>query len=172
MLYENHPFWTKVLWSKLLSNPKAGNGFFHSTVKVASMSCQPKTWDVTCEELQSQVFDMNLLHSVMQIFLFCFGTKCEHGGLFMKRPSFTSASARSLCLRLAVILENFIPSTFYQTWIYTYLCFPGLEFAYTQAPQVMQGLIMGLFLMTSGLGSYLASAIVAIVQLWRTSGGS
>lgn len=40
----------------------------------------------------------------------------------------------------------------------------GLEFAYTQAPTFMQGLIMGLFLMTSGLGSYVASAIVAIVK--------
>ncbi|KAL4230745.1 hypothetical protein ACF0H5_011120 [Mactra antiquata] len=48
----------------------------------------------------------------------------------------------------------------------------GLEFAYTQAPQFMQGLIMGLFLMTSGLGGYLASAIVAIVGTWRTSDGS
>jgi len=49
--------------------------------------------------------------------------------------------------------------------------FAGLEFAYTQAPSFMQGLIMGLFLMTSGLGNYLASAIVAIVQLWKTDGG-
>lgn len=40
----------------------------------------------------------------------------------------------------------------------------GLEFAYTQAPTFMQGLIMGLFLMTSGLGSYLASAIVSIAK--------
>lgn len=40
----------------------------------------------------------------------------------------------------------------------------GLEFAYTQAPTFMQGLIMGLFLMTSGLGSYVATAIVAIVK--------
>ncbi|XP_053384813.1 solute carrier family 15 member 4-like [Mercenaria mercenaria] len=48
----------------------------------------------------------------------------------------------------------------------------GLEFAYTQAPQFMQGLIMGLFLMTSGIGSYLASAIVAIVGLWRKDDAS
>ena len=44
------------------------------------------------------------------------------------------------------------------------LLITGLEFAYTQAPSFMQGLIMGLFLMTSGLGSYVASAIVAIVK--------
>ena len=40
----------------------------------------------------------------------------------------------------------------------------GLEFAYTQAPTYMQGLIMGLFLMTTGLGSYVASAVVALVK--------
>ncbi|XP_045211600.2 solute carrier family 15 member 4-like isoform X2 [Mercenaria mercenaria] len=48
----------------------------------------------------------------------------------------------------------------------------GLEFAYTQAPQFMQGLIMGLFLMTSGLGSYVASLIVAIVGAWRKDDAS
>ncbi|KAH3862535.1 solute carrier family 15 member 4-like isoform X2 [Dreissena polymorpha] len=48
----------------------------------------------------------------------------------------------------------------------------GLEFAYTQAPEFMQGLIMGLFLMTSGIGSYVASLIVTIVQSWRTSESS
>lgn len=46
----------------------------------------------------------------------------------------------------------------------------GLEFAYTQAPKFMQGLLMGLFLMTSGIGSYVASAIVAIVGTWRRGG--
>lgn len=51
-----------------------------------------------------------------------------------------------------------------------FLFLEGLEFAYTQAPQFMQGLIMGLFLMTSGLGSYLASLIVAIVGAWRKDG--
>lgn len=50
------------------------------------------------------------------------------------------------------------------------MTFTGLEFAYTQAPEFMQGLIMGLFLMTSGIGSYVASLIVTIVQSWRTSG--
>ncbi|XP_052818724.1 solute carrier family 15 member 4-like isoform X2 [Mya arenaria] len=48
----------------------------------------------------------------------------------------------------------------------------GLEFAYTQAPQFMQGLIMGLFLMTSGIGSYVASLLVAIVGAWHTSDSS
>lgn len=48
----------------------------------------------------------------------------------------------------------------------------GLEFAYTQAPKFMQGLIMGLFLMTSGLGSYVASLIVAIVKSWKKDDAS
>lgn len=39
----------------------------------------------------------------------------------------------------------------------------GLEFSYTQSPSYMQGAVMGLFLATSGLGSYLSSAIIAIV---------
>ncbi|KAL3877158.1 hypothetical protein ACJMK2_034906 [Sinanodonta woodiana] len=40
----------------------------------------------------------------------------------------------------------------------------GLEFAFSQAPSFMQGLMMGLYLMTSGLGSYLTTLIVFIVQ--------
>lgn len=40
----------------------------------------------------------------------------------------------------------------------------GLEFAYTQAPTSMQGMMMGVFLATSGLGNYLASAILKIVE--------
>ncbi|GFS16149.1 solute carrier family 15 member 4, partial [Elysia marginata] len=39
----------------------------------------------------------------------------------------------------------------------------GLEFSYTQSPSYMQGAVMGLFLATNGLGSYLSSAIIAIV---------
>ena len=49
-------------------------------------------------------------------------------------------------------------------WFLSLLLIPGLEFAYTQAPTYMQGLIMGLFLMTTGLGSYVASAVVALVK--------
>ncbi|EDO33176.1 predicted protein, partial [Nematostella vectensis] len=39
----------------------------------------------------------------------------------------------------------------------------GLEFAYSQAPRCLQGLVMGIFLVTSGLGNYLASALTNIV---------
>ncbi|XP_005094746.1 solute carrier family 15 member 4 [Aplysia californica] len=40
----------------------------------------------------------------------------------------------------------------------------GYEFAYTQAPKTLQGAIMGVFLATNGLGSYLSTAILAIVE--------
>ncbi|KAJ8318802.1 hypothetical protein KUTeg_003893 [Tegillarca granosa] len=40
----------------------------------------------------------------------------------------------------------------------------GLEFAYSQAPDFMQGLVMGLFLMTSGIGNYVSTAILEIVK--------
>ncbi|GFN96362.1 solute carrier family 15 member 4-like [Plakobranchus ocellatus] len=39
----------------------------------------------------------------------------------------------------------------------------GLEFSYTQSPSYMQGAVMGLFLATTGLGSYLSTAIIAVV---------
>lgn len=41
----------------------------------------------------------------------------------------------------------------------------GLEFAYTQSPPSMQGVMMGVFLATSGLGSYLATFILNIVSV-------
>jgi len=40
----------------------------------------------------------------------------------------------------------------------------GLEFSYAQSPKVLQGVVMGLFLMTSGLGSFLGSALIQIVN--------
>ncbi|XP_076446957.1 solute carrier family 15 member 4-like [Babylonia areolata] len=40
----------------------------------------------------------------------------------------------------------------------------GLEFAYTQAPKSMQGVLMGLFLVTSGLGGFIATGILNAVQ--------
>ncbi|XP_052070570.1 solute carrier family 15 member 4-like [Mytilus californianus] len=40
----------------------------------------------------------------------------------------------------------------------------GLEFAYSQAPVFMQGVCMGLFLATSGIGSYVAELILVIVD--------
>ncbi|KAK7004519.1 solute carrier family 15 member 4 [Biomphalaria glabrata] len=40
----------------------------------------------------------------------------------------------------------------------------GLEFAYTQAPNTMQGLIMGIYLATAGVGNYLSTAIIAIIE--------
>lgn len=40
----------------------------------------------------------------------------------------------------------------------------GLEFAYSQAPQSLQGLVMGAFLVTTALGNYVASVLVVIVR--------
>ncbi|VDI82769.1 Hypothetical predicted protein [Mytilus galloprovincialis] len=40
----------------------------------------------------------------------------------------------------------------------------GLEFAYSQAPVFMQGVCMGLFLATGGIGGYLAELILVIVD--------
>lgn len=40
----------------------------------------------------------------------------------------------------------------------------GLEFAYSQAPRCLQGVVMGAFLVTSGLGNYVANLLVVIVQ--------
>ena len=38
-----------------------------------------------------------------------------------------------------------------------------MEFAYSQSPKVLQGLTMGVFLATSGIGSFVGSALVNIV---------
>ena len=40
----------------------------------------------------------------------------------------------------------------------------GLEFAYSQAPEYLKGVIMALFLSASGIGSYIANFVVAIVS--------
>uniref|UniRef100_A0A0B7A4N4 Uncharacterized protein n=1 Tax=Arion vulgaris TaxID=1028688 RepID=A0A0B7A4N4_9EUPU len=40
----------------------------------------------------------------------------------------------------------------------------GYEFAYTQAPKNLQGAVMGVFLATNGLGSYVSTAIIAIIE--------
>ena len=40
----------------------------------------------------------------------------------------------------------------------------GLEFAYSQAPKNLNGVIMALFLSASGIGSYVANFLVAVVN--------
>ena len=44
------------------------------------------------------------------------------------------------------------------------LFFSGLEFAYSQSPADLRGVVMGLFLAMVGLGFYVASALAAIVK--------
>ena len=41
----------------------------------------------------------------------------------------------------------------------------GLELAFTEAPKSLQGVIMGVFLLTTGLGFFLGAALVAIVNV-------
>lgn len=48
----------------------------------------------------------------------------------------------------------------------------GLEFAYSQSPLALQGVIMGLFLLTTGLGSYVGSLLVLIVNSISEAAGS
>lgn len=40
----------------------------------------------------------------------------------------------------------------------------GLEFAYSQSPKHMKGVVMGCYMITSGLGSYITSLLVVIVR--------
>ena len=40
-----------------------------------------------------------------------------------------------------------------------------MEFAYSQSPRCLQGLVMGMFLVTTGLGNYFAMALVNIVRV-------
>lgn len=40
----------------------------------------------------------------------------------------------------------------------------GMEFAYSEAPSSLQGLVMGMFLVTSGLGHYIGSLLINIVN--------
>ncbi len=42
--------------------------------------------------------------------------------------------------------------------------FAVYDFAYTQAPASMEGMVMGIQLISIGLGSYVASALVSIVN--------
>lgn len=44
----------------------------------------------------------------------------------------------------------------------------GYEFAYTQAPKNLQGAVMGIFLATTGLGNYVSTAIIAIIEAATT----
>ena len=43
-------------------------------------------------------------------------------------------------------------------------CFSGLEFAYSQSPAELRGVVMGLCLAMIGFGYYLASALASIVK--------
>ena len=43
-------------------------------------------------------------------------------------------------------------------------CFPGLEFAYSQSPPELRGVVMGLNLAMTGFGFFLASALASIVE--------
>ena len=46
------------------------------------------------------------------------------------------------------------------------------DFAYTQAPASLEGVVMGLSLIAIGLGSYVASALVSIVNAASAPGQS
>ena len=44
------------------------------------------------------------------------------------------------------------------------------DFAYTQAPASLEGVVMGLSLIATGLGNYVASALVSIVNAASSPG--
>jgi len=43
-------------------------------------------------------------------------------------------------------------------------CITGLEFAFSEAPESLRGIVMGIFLCTTGVGSFLSSALLNIVN--------
>ena len=45
-----------------------------------------------------------------------------------------------------------------------YLISLGLELAYTEAPKSLQGVVMGVFLLTTALGTFIGAALLAIVN--------
>ena len=70
--------------------------------------------------------------------------------------------------------------TFLWTWLFSayssialanLVLLPALEFAYTEAPHVMQGMLMGINHLTTGLGALLGSAIYNIVAVVTESNG-
>ena len=44
------------------------------------------------------------------------------------------------------------------------LLFPGLEFAYSESPRYVHGVVIGVYLAMIGAGFFLASALVAVVS--------
>ena len=50
------------------------------------------------------------------------------------------------------------------------MIFSGLEFAYTEAPKLLQGVIMGVYHFTFGLGSFVGVALIVIVNAGAADG--
>ena len=47
---------------------------------------------------------------------------------------------------------------------------PGQEFAYSQSPDTLKGVVMGMFLLTMGLGHFLGSALLNLVNAATANG--